>query len=408
MKCIDDIDVKDKTIVLRIDINSPVENGKPILSKKIKQHSKTIKELSERGAKLIVLSHQGREGDDTFISLEGHSELMSKLIGQEIGFCDWDSDYVSASKELKSGDILFLDNTRFLDYETEHASPEEHAQTELVKKIAGVADYFVLDALAIAHRSHASVVGFTHVLKSFAGPLLKKEIGALNKTNVCEKPRVLILGGSKTKDSIKLMKNMLKHKEVETVLLGGIIGELFLKAAGVNLGKTEEWLKEKEFFQFLDLAKELIDIYDQQIVYPADVAVEENSQRKEIDVEDLPVENIIFDIGEKTSNLYDVFIKRAKLIVYNGPMGMYENPKFALGTKRLVQSIVNSEAYSVLGGGDTETAVNTLGFDSDQFSHVSMAGKACLKYLSGDKLAGLEALEHNNGNNGIEKPKWME
>lgn len=407
MKCIDEVDVKNKTIVLRIDINSPVENGKPLLSKKIRLHSKTIKELSERGAKQIVLSHQGRAGEDTFISLEGHSELMSKQIGKEIGFCDWDSDYVSEIKELNSGEILLLDNTRFLDYETKNNSPEEHAKTELVKKIAPVADYFVLDALAIAHRSHASVVGFTFVLKSFAGPLLKKEMEALNKTNVCEKPRVLILGGSKTKDSIKLMKNMLKHKEVETVLLGGIIGELFLKASGINLGKKEEWLKEKEFFQFLDLAKELIETYDQQIVYPADVAVEEHNQRKEIDVENLPSDNLIFDIGERTSNLYDVFIKCAKLIIYNGPLGTYENPKFALGTKRLSQSIVDSEAYSVLGGGDTETAVNELGFDSNQFSHVSMAGKACLKYLSGDKLAGLEALEQNNGNGCIEKPEWM-
>ncbi|MFH1240690.1 MAG: phosphoglycerate kinase [Candidatus Diapherotrites archaeon] len=407
MRCIDEVDVKNKTIVLRIDINSPVENGKPILSKKIKQHSKTIKELSEKGAKQVVLSHQGRKGDDTFISLEGHAELMSKLIGKRISFCAWDEDYVSEIKELTAGDILFLDNTRFLDYETKENSPEEHAKTELVKKIAPVADYFVLDALAIAHRSHASVVGFTPVLKSFAGPLLKKEMEALNKTNVCEKPRVLILGGSKTKDSIKLMKNMLKHKEVETVLLGGIIGELFLKASGTDLGKKEEWLKEKEFFQFLDLAKELIETHDQQIVYPADVAVEENTQRKEIDVENLPSENMIFDIGERTSNLYEVFIKRAKLIIYNGPMGMYENPRFALGTKRLAQSIVDSEAYSVLGGGDTETAVNELGFDSEEFSHVSMAGKACLKYLSGDKLAGLEALEQNNGAGCIEKPKWM-
>ena len=258
-----------------------------------------------------------------------------------------------------------------------------------------MADYFVLDALAIAHRSQASVVGFTETLPSFAGPLLKKELEALNQTDVSDKPRVLILGGCKTKDSIKLMKHMLKHKRVETVLLGGVIGELFIKASGADLGKKEEWLEEKEFFKFLDLAKELFKEYENRIIYPVDVAIEEDGKRREIDIEDLPSEHMIFDIGERTSALYDTFVHRAKLVVYNGPLGLYEDERFQLGTKRIAESIISSDTYSVLGGGDTETAVNMLGFPSDNFSHVSLAGKACLKYLSGDKLPGLEALEQN-------------
>lgn len=403
MKCIDEVDVMDKTIVLRIDVNSPVKDGKPLLSKKIQLHSETIKELSNKGAKLVVLSHQGREGDATFISLEDHAKLISKLIGKKVGFSSWDSNYTEKISSLKKGEILLLDNTRFLPYETKDKTPEEHSQTELVKRISPLADYFVLDALAIAHRSQASVVGFTKTLKCFAGSMLKKELEALNKTDVVGKPRVLILGGSKTKDSIKLMNHMLKQKRVETVLLGGVIGELFLKASGVDLGKKEEWLKQKEFFQFLDLAKSMLDKYGEHILCPMDVAVEKNKKRFEMDVEELPSDYMIFDVGLKTLELYDTFIKQAKLVIYNGPLGMYEDKRFQLGTKRLVESLANSKAYTVLGGGDTETAINMLGFPSEKFSHVSLAGKACLEYLSGEKLPGLEALEQSGGKDSIEK-----
>ena len=396
MKDIGSADVKGKIVIVRVDINLPVKRGKPVVSRRIKTHSKTIKDISDRGAKVVVLSHQGRPKQPDLIPLKEHAKITSDLIGKQILFVSWDEDYTKAIEELTHGQVMFLDNTRFFDEETDtDKTPELHAEAEFIKKISKNADYFVLDALSIAHRNNASVVGFTPSLECFMGPELKKEIDALGMAQFSQSPRLLILGGSKMNDSIALMEHMFDENLIDEVLLGGVIGELFLKASGIEMGKKEEFLRSKipDFEERVRQAKLLLEKFNGKIVLPVDVAIEMRGERKEIPVSELPSDYMTLDIGSKTSELFDSYVKKAKLIIYNGPLGKYEDERFIHGTKKIAESIKNSDAFSVLGGGDTENAIEKCGFSSEHFSHVSLAGKAALQFLSGKKLVGLEVLK---------------
>jgi phosphoglycerate kinase len=391
--------VKDKVVLVRVDFNSPVdpETKKVLDDTRIRASGETtIKELAGKGAKVVVLAHQGRKGDPDFISLKQHAELLSKVLGRPVRYVDdvFGPKAQKAIKELKSGEILVLDNVRSFAGETKEGTPEEHAKTELVRSLAPLADLFVNDAFAAAHRAHVSIVGFTAVLPSAAGRIMERELKSLSKVvENPEKPCVYIIGGAKGDDSLEISKYVLDHGVADYVLTGGVVGQIFLVAKDFNLGKSNmKFLEEKELMGLVPGIKDLMRKYPEKIKVPADFAVEVDKKRKEVPIEKLPTDYPILDIGSKTVENYAKIIRNAKSIVLSGPMGVYENANFLYGTKAVFQEITKSHAFSLAGGGHTVAALQELGL-SKKVSYVSTAGGALIEFLMGKKLPGVVALE---------------
>jgi len=394
LKSITKIQIKGKTIIVRADLNSSVKEGKIIAGARLKEHSKTFSLLSSNGAKTVILSHQGRKGRDDFISLKNHLPVLEKLIGKKIFFSDWKENFKEKISSLKQGEILLMENTRFLDFESEEKTPEEHAKQELIKDLASVSDAFVLDALSVSHRSHASVVGFIPLLPSYSGPVLDLELTNLDKAmNFQESPRLLFLGGAKPEDSLKTLSFFLKENKTDKVLVSGILGELFLVSMEYKFGKKDSFFESKNYLSLIPEIKEIYQKFNEKILFPKDFALDKNNSRENLNVFDLPADFITKDIGDNTIKDFQVEIKKAKLIVFNGPPGVFEEKEFSKGTKEILKAMSQSSAFTFLGGGDTGTALELLGFSPKQFSFVSLSGKASLKYLSGKKLVGVEALK---------------
>ena len=396
---LDDVKVKDKVVLVRVDFNSPVdpENKKLLDDVRIRAHGETtIKELADKGAKVVILAHQGRKGDPDFIPLKQHAEALGKILHKPVKYVDdlYGDKAKSAIKNLKSGEILVLENVRTFAGETKEGTPEEHAKTELVKNLAPLADLFVSDAFGAAHRAHVSMVGFTAVLPSVAGRIMERELKSLSKVlESPEKPCVFIMGGAKADDSLEISKYVLNNKIADFVLTGGVVGHVFLAAKGVNLGKPNmNFLQKKELTGLIPGIRELMQKYPEKIKTPKDLAVEINGKRKEIAVEQMPQDYPIFDIGPKTVEDYGKIIKNAKSIVVSGPIGVYENPEFAYGTKHVFEEIANSKAFSLAGGGHTISALDEFKL-SKKISYVSTAGGALIEFLMGKKLPGVAALE---------------
>ncbi|KPV62956.1 MAG: Phosphoglycerate kinase [Candidatus Bathyarchaeota archaeon BA1] len=396
---LDDLDFKDKTALLRVDFNSPVnpENKTILDDTRIRSHAETtIKELSEKGAKIVILAHQGRPGDPDFTPLKEHAEILGSILGIPVKYVDdvFGEKAQKAIKELKSGEILVLENVRTFPDETKKGTPEEHAKSEFVKKLAPLANVFVNDAFAAAHRSHISMVGFTAVLPSVAGRIMERELKALSKVlEAPEKPCVYILGGAKADDSLKISRYVLKNNIADQVLTGGIVGHLFLAAKGIDLGKPNmEFLEKKELMGLVPGIRELMNAYPKNVENPVDVAIEVEGKRKEITVGDLPTNYPICDIGTKTIEKYGDVIHKSKSIVISGPLGVFENKEFIKGTKQVFEAIAASKAFSLVGGGHTVAAVEELGL-ARKMSYVSTAGGALIEFLMGERLPGVVALE---------------
>ncbi len=388
--------IEGKTILVRVDVNANFQGGKLQESDRFLAHGNALRQLSGKGARLVVLAHQGRKGGEDFFPLVQHAQLLEKYAGQEIKVVSWDSDYAAQVRSLRNGEIILMDNVRIFDEESNEKPPEEHASVPFVQSLSKLADCFVLDAFSVAHRSHTSVVGFTATLPSFAGPTLVRELEALSKITSVSEGRILILGGAKPKDMLELMQYFLSEHKADLILAGGLAGELLLKAKGISFGQKDYFLKEKGFFDLLPLAKELLSRFSKQIILPVDLAVPDSSKkRKSVSLSALPVSAPTLDIGNKTIALFIRFIKPAKLILVNGTVGVFEQKGFEVGTKKILSAVARNKAFSLIGGGDTLTALHQLGFAFDRFGHVSLAGKALLEYLSGQKLPGLVALEQN-------------
>jgi phosphoglycerate kinase len=365
-------------------------------SERLREHAKTIRELAEKGAKTVILAHQGRKGDPDFIHLNQHAELLSKHIGKTVQFVEdiIGEKAIEKIKSLKPGEILLLDNVRFLEDETEEKTPEEHTKSQIVKKLAPLADVFVNDAFSASHRSHASIVGFTTILPAYAGRVMEKELLACQKVFKPKHPYVFILGGAKPDDCLKIMKFMFEKRVLDQALTCGILGELFLSAKGFMHGKgTADFLSKKGFYKLIPEVKEILEKYQDKIETPIDVAFESSEGRKEIPIEELPIEEQVLDIGTKTAEKYSKLIKKAKTIVMKGPAGVYEKKGFELGTKLILEAIANSKAFSLIGGGDTLLAIEKLGIDRNKFSYISLGGGALITYLSGKPMPGVEALK---------------
>ncbi|WP_309492277.1 phosphoglycerate kinase [Candidatus Hecatella orcuttiae] len=400
----DDFDFHGKTVLLRVDFNSALDpKTKKILDDfRIRAHEKTIKELLEKGAKVVILAHQGDPLFlDQFIPLEQHARILSGILGREVKYIDdiFGPAAREAIRKLGEGEVLVLENTRYFSEDTRlfedtiTRSPEEQAQTLLVQKLYPLADVFINDAFAAAHKSQPSLVGFAEVLPAVAGRALEAELRALSKIrDNPERPCVFFLGGSKISDRYVMMEPVLKRGVADKLLTSGIIGLLMLKASGYSLGDpTESLIKEMHYEKYVSASKHLLDTYGDKIEFPTDLAVDKNG-RMEIETSSLPTDSPVMDIGKKTVEKYSEMIKKAKTVFFSGPPGMFEREEFASGTERLLKVIVESGVFSVVGGGHSVTALEKYSL-RDKVSYVSTGGGALVRYLSGEELPVVTALK---------------
>ena len=402
-KTLDDVDISGKTVIVRVDINSPIdpETGRIQDNERIQAHAKTLRELSDKGAKVVVLAHQGRKGGSDFLPLKQHADLLSKHVRKPVKYVPdlLGDEAEKAIKDLKEGEIVLLENVRTLDEETVEASPEEHAKGALVSKLSKLADLFILDAFSVAHRSHASIVGFAAVLPVIAGRVMEKELEALSELLEKRDKIILFMGGNKPKDCISVIEAILKRgkPEIKLLLTAGILGQLFLMAEGRDLGAPSlEYIKKKKFDEFVEKAGELSEKLGERLYKPIDVAYEADGKRAEVKIEELPAPGPIMDIGSETAALYRKLITSATpedAIIVKGPAGAYEHEEFRKGTREIYSALAESKAFTLIGGGDSSTAIKLVGLKIDDFSYVSLAGGALIHYLSGKTMPGVEILK---------------
>jgi len=391
---IDDIDTKGKTVLCRLDLNSPMDpNGIILDDSRFRSHHITLKELEN--SKVVILSHQSRPGKSDFTTMEPHARLLSKLMKRNINYIDdiFGSHAINTIKKMSKGDIILLENTRFYSEESIERTPKDHKKTHMVRRLAAVCDIFLNDAFSVSHRSHLSVTGFTESLPSIAGRIMEKEIDSLNKGLSCsERPCVYVLGGTKVDDSIKVTKNVLERGCADRVLVTGVVANVFLAASGVNIGDVNIGFIDKQgYLPQIDIAKSLLKRFPENIGLPVDVALNKNDERIEEKISNLRPELPIHDIGIETMVKFSKEISNAKTVVMNGPAGVFEKEAFALGTHELIKAGSKS-GFSVIGGGHIAAAAEQMGI-SDKFSHVSTGGGACIDFLAGEKLPGIEALK---------------
>ncbi len=390
MKTIEDLDLEDKKILLRVDLNSSVRKGRVRISPRMKAHAKTIEELCDRGAKVVVLAHQGRPGRDDFLHLDQHGENLNRLLDRRVIFIEDICDKLAEKviSELHAEDVLLLDNVRMHTDELRDVDPKEHATSELVTKLSELCDLYINDAFSICHRNHASVTGFPLVMESAVGPLLEEDLGALEHIEESKGPRHFILGGNKPKSAIKVTGTVLERGLADTVLLGGTPGEIFLEVKGFDLdSKNHEINKVREDVEYI------LENHGEEVVVPVDLAYQKNKIREEVDIEDLPVDEEVMDIGTGTVKKYIRKLEEAETVVMNGPVGVFEKKNFQKGTEKVLEFLNDNDRYVLVGGGDTSHALEDLGFDFKGFEHVSLAGGAFVRSLLGEKLIGLEVLE---------------
>ncbi len=398
IKTLDDFDLKDKTVLARVDMNSPLapETGEILDDMRIRSHLPTIEALSD--SKLVLIAHQSRPGRSDFTTLKKHAEILEKLCCSNVKYTD--TIFGSAAKReidaLENGEALLLENVRFCSEETSSEitkrTPEEQAKIIMVRRLSSYVDAYVNDAFAVSHRKQPSVVAFPVVLPSCAGKLVESEVANLeNVLTYKEKPRMFIMGGAKAKDSIKVMKKLMNNGVADTVLTAGLVGTIFLSASGTDIGKeNKKLLKDKELEPLVPEARKLLEKYRDRIEIPVDMAYQKNGSREEFSVENHEDVSTM-DIGAESISKYKSIIKGAKVVVANGPCGVFEKEEFALGTEEVLKAMAESRGFSVISGGHLSAMAQRLNIAA-KISYISTGGKATMSFLAGDKLPGIEAL----------------
>ncbi len=400
---LEDFNYRDKTVLLRVDINCPLDKGtlKIINDARIRRVVPTVRELMGKRAKVVILAHQSRKGKWDFISLEQHAERLSKNLNYPVKYVD---DVIGdkakeAIKNLGSGEVLLLGNVRELDSETAKIDMFGHAEGELVKELTPLIDYYVCDAFGAAHRSQCSLVGFPVKVPSASGRLMAKEIHALKAIfDEPRRPSVFILGGAKFGDASEMIDHVLGTGMADTVILVGLAGNAFLHARGIELGEAStEILKEELTEENIQAAKDTMSKYGQRVLLPIDVAVERDGKRVSVLVGDLPVKEAALDIGDESIDKFVKVIMSSKTSFMSGPAGVYEKEGFGNGTKALQEAMIESRGQSVIGGGHTVGAADTFDL-TDRFSYVSTGGGALETFLLGQPLPVIDALKYSYNN----------
>ncbi|ADE02369.1 phosphoglycerate kinase [Haloferax volcanii] len=399
-KTLDDLDPEQRVLV-RLDLNSPVEDGEVQDNRRFDRHAETVRELAEAGHRVVLMAHQGRPGGDDFVSLEQHADILASHIDREVGFVadTYGDDAIAAIDALEAGDVLLLENTRMCDEELPEEDPEVKADTEFVRTLAEHVDAYVNDAYSAAHRSHASLVGFPLVLPAYAGRVMQTEYEANSSiaTREFDGQVTMVVGGTKATDVIDVMNNL--GDKVDQFLLGGIAGELFLRAAGNDVGFDLEGMDffDDQWEANRETIESLLDERGDQIKLAVDLAYEdETDDRGEIAVANITEKDRAYlDVGSMTVDEYDPIIRDSEAVFVKGALGLFEDERFAVGTTGVLRAIAETDCFSVVGGGDTSRAIGMYGMDEADFGHVSIAGGAYIRALTGAPLAGVEALKQD-------------
>src|SRR5208282_6317543 len=380
---LDDFDLRDKAVLLRLDINAPLDpsNNQILDDGRIVAAKPTLDALME--AKVAVLSHQSRPGRGDFTSLQLHAGILQKTCSQRVTFID---DVMGpaarhAVRDMKRGEVVVLDNVRFCAEEILEDTGEKLAKTNLVKRLAPLFDLYVNDAFATAHRSQASLVGFPYVLPSAAGKLMEGELTAIEKLmSNPARPITYVLGGAKVEDKVPVIENILSTGKADNVLVGGNVGKVFLKALGQKFNNTEEEKLSQATSQ-VQKATEILRKFAKRIILPTDFGVLANGKRTNVDAKKLARTGEALDIGVETAEKFAAIINKSRTVVASGPLGVFEQEGFEIGTKILLETMGNADAFTVIGGGHLAGYAGILGIDN-RFSHVSTAGGAMLALLA--------------------------
>ncbi|MFA6305247.1 MAG: phosphoglycerate kinase [Candidatus Gracilibacteria bacterium] len=384
--------IEGKKILLRVDFNVPInkKNGEIEDDTRIVESLPTIKFLTEKGAKIIIMSHLGRP-DGTVkeeLRLNKIGTHLSKLLNKPVKKLDeiLSENVKIEINKMQNGEIILLENMRF-------KKEEEECETNFTKELASLGEIFVNDAFGTAHRKHASTAGLAEYLPAYAGLLMEKEISELSKVldQNPPKPVTMIFGGAKIDTKIGIIQHFLD--KADYFLIGGGLANTFLFAKGINIGES---LCEKDKSALAKQIIEKLNSKEDALNLPTDVIaakeLSNEAQTKEMAVESLPTDMKIFDIGAKTIEKFIEIINKSGTIIWNGPVGVYEYKPFLNGTKRVAEAIANHKCLSILGGGDTADAIKKLGIAQEKFTHISTGGGACIEFLSGDKLPGISPL----------------
>jgi phosphoglycerate kinase len=388
---LDDFELKDKTVFLRVDMNCPINPDTMEISgtTRIEEATESINAIKD--AKIVVASHQGRVGNKDYTGMEKHAKVLEQLLNRKIKYVE-DVIGVSAQNEiknLKNGDVLLLDNLRLCAEENYEFSSAEAANTIMVRRLAKLFDLCVMDSFPSAHRSHPSIVGFSYVLPSCAGKIVEREVKKLDEImTVAKAPHVVVLGGSKVADRLEAINLLIKKGRADHVLLTGLIGNVFMRAQARI--KSPLGIKREE--EIVSKAHSLIGEYPDVFSTPVDVAIDKDGSRVEVDVRDLNKEDKIFDLGPNTVEHYNKLISGAGTVFMSGPPGYFEKEQFSFGTKSILEGVTNSMATTIVSGGHLTSALKKYGL-ADKINHISTAGGALVLYLTGEKLPMIQSLE---------------
>jgi len=404
MMTLDELEVRGRTVFCRVDINSPVDRkaGRLRDTTRLAGSAPTVKELSSQGARVVLLAHQGGDLEyHNYYSTSPHAEVLSDLIGRPVRFVEDVCGPAArqAIGQMAGGDVVLLDNVRFMTEETTmfeaklRLSPEEQADTVVVRKLAPLGDVYVCDAFAAVHRSQPTLVGFEELLPSAMGRLFEQEVDALSRvTNDPVRPCIFVLGGAKVEDAFEMMGPVLSNGSADHVLTGGLVANIMLAAFGFDIGdRSRRFLGQRGLDRFIDDARGLVARYGDRIRMPSDVAYVD-AQRREVLVTSPLAEGLIVDIGCETAERYAEIVSSAGTVFANGPMGVFEQDESEHGTEIVWTAIAESSAYTVIGGGDSIAAVNKYGL-AGKFGYVSTAGGGMVRFISGEELPVIRALK---------------
>mgnify|MGYP000070018456 CR=1 FL=1 len=396
---LDDLEPGQRVLV-RVDLNSPVEDGVVQDNNRFDRYAETVRELADEGHAVVVMAHQGRPGRDTFVSLEQHADILADHVGKPIEFVadTFGEQAQDAIEGLDGGEILLLENTRMTDDELPEKEPEAHAESEFVQTLAPLFDAYVNDAYSVAHRAHASTVGFPLVLPAYAGRVMQAEYdyntGVAERARNAEGQVTMVVGGNKSEDVIGVIDNL--GGVVDKFLIGGLPGQLFRRAQGHPVGYDVEGmdLLDDQYEETEGTMKDILDTKADQLELPVDFAYEgEDGERAEISLEDIESKDReYFDIGHGTIEQYTPIIRESEAVFVKGAVGVFEIEQFADGTVELLRAIGETDCLSVVGGGDTAQSITEHGLDEDNYDHISIAGGAYLNALTGQELVAAQVL----------------
>jgi phosphoglycerate kinase len=388
MKTIDDVDLEGRNVVLRTDLNLPIEDGEPQETVRFKRYLETIEEISDKGGRTVVVAHQGRPARKDFLSLEQHAEILSENLGEEVNFVQtfFGPQLGDSIASMQDGDVVMLENIRFLSEELQNVGPERHAKDYFIQNMSKYFDVFVEDAFSAAHRSHGSIVGFMPHMESCAGKIMERELESCQKIRDDLDNPTLVLGGEKPSDIIGMVEQMIDR--IDKVLLGGVPGELALIIKGSELGKKSDWIEENGFDSGMKELEKLMDKHEEKIVVPKDVRSDSGNHK----VGEVPDDEMVWDIGSATRREYVEIIEKADSVLMKGPMGAFED--YPEGSKAVVGAVAMNTGFTVIGGGHTSSLVQRFNHELDEFDHVSIAGGAFVRFMSGEDLAAVKALRN--------------